>query len=433
MRSRTSRLAAAAAVCLVATICATAPADEVITDFNSPWILDELYPNWDLATEVSGPDSYSLTASGYGSGYKDLYTEGILGAGNNTLQLQLTLSGDAGGSGQLGPIVRLVDSDGTDYSYRWYGQSYGSLTLTSPIESPHTTLDEGLLPGLDLDNLESMFLELDPYLFTGSYTVEWQDLRLTTVTPPDPRVICDFNGTGVTPYGGTGWTSVTYEEDVMNVVGAGFGGGWSPTFPSLDATGTTHVELDLTVNSTDGPLNAIALMEDADGTQYVWRWFGLEEGDHELSFRTETITNANSTETPNAIDQANSWVAVAGGTQGLDMENLSYFHVQIDPQQDAPDNNYDVSFGNFRVKNIPGGFDTDDDCDVADLMVWQRGLTPGGGDASDLAEWEANFGSVGEVLKAGSAVQSIPEPTGAGLLFLGGLALVSVQWGRRSR
>ena len=428
MRSRSSRLAAAVVVCFAASFCATAPADEVITDFNSPWILDELYPNWDLATEVSGTDSYSLTASGYGSGYKGLISEGILGAGNNTLQLELTLSGDTGGSGQLGPIVRLVDTDGTDYSYRWYGQTYGSKVLTSPVESPHTTMDPGLIPGLDLDNLESMFLELDPYLFTGSYTVEWQDLRLTTVTPPDPQVICDFNSTGISPYAGN-WV-VTNGADSMNITGSGFGGGWAPAFGSLDASGSTHVELDVSVNSADGPLNIVTLLEDADGTQHVWRWFGVDAGDHALSFRSETVTNANAAEPPNAIDQANSW-SVAGSVAGLDLDNIKYFHVQIDPQNAG--DSYDVSFNNYRVKNIPGGFDTDEDSDVSDLMVWQRGLTPGGGDATDLAEWQANFGSVGEAFMAGSAVQGVPEPTGAGLLLLGGLTLASARRGRRSR
>ena len=46
-------------------------ADTTITTFDD-FSLDGLFVNWASATVVSGPTSYSITSSGYGSGFKDI-------------------------------------------------------------------------------------------------------------------------------------------------------------------------------------------------------------------------------------------------------------------------------------------------------------------------------------------------------------------------
>ena len=46
-------------------------ADTTITTFDD-FNLEGLFGNWVSATVVSGPTSYSITASGYGSGFKDI-------------------------------------------------------------------------------------------------------------------------------------------------------------------------------------------------------------------------------------------------------------------------------------------------------------------------------------------------------------------------
>jgi len=71
---------------------------------------------------------------------------------------------------------------------------------------------------------------------------------------------------------------------------------------------------------------------------------------------------------------------------------------------------------------IPGDFDLDRDVDGFDFLKWQRGESPTPLSASDLADWETNYGIVFPLVAAATAV---PEPsTGLALLFtltMGGL------------
>jgi len=148
---------------------------------------DALYPSWALpsSTVVSGPTSYSITATGYGSNYKYIGDPAIVGAGNTDIELTVTLSGPAGADGHLGPIVGIIDGDGTHYNYAWYGQTLGSHVLTMPVESPTWVAAAGGTPGLDLNTLTHMHMQLDPGGFgsQGAYTVEWQNLQLIVPEP----------------------------------------------------------------------------------------------------------------------------------------------------------------------------------------------------------------------------------------------------------
>lgn len=163
-------------------IAASASASVTITDFNN-FTSDALYPSWSSAGVVSGPDSYSITATGYGSNYKYIGFPVINGAGMTQLQLTVTLDGLPAADGQLGPIVTLIDADGTTYNYAWYGQTLGQHVLTMDVESPSWVGAAGSTAGLDLDTLTHMHMQLDPSGYTSDpYTVEWEDLSLV----PEP-------------------------------------------------------------------------------------------------------------------------------------------------------------------------------------------------------------------------------------------------------
>jgi hypothetical protein len=159
-------------------------ADAVITNFDN-FTSDALYPSWALpaSTIVSGPTSYSVSATGYGSNYKYVGFPAITGAGSTDIQLTVALAGDAAADGQLGPIVDLIDDDGTRYSYRWYGQTLGSHVLTMPVEAPTAVVAPGGSAGLNLNTLTHMHMQLDPSGYGGRYTVEWQDLSLIVPEP----------------------------------------------------------------------------------------------------------------------------------------------------------------------------------------------------------------------------------------------------------
>jgi len=57
---------------------------------------------------------------------------------------------------------------------------------------------------------------------------------------------------------------------------------------------------------------------------------------------------------------------------------------------------------------LAGDFDTDADVDSADFLIWQRGEVSNPPSASDLATWEANYGTEAPLLAASATV---PEPS----------------------
>ncbi|MCA9238225.1 MAG: PEP-CTERM sorting domain-containing protein [Planctomycetales bacterium] len=190
---RTSLLLAA---CGVATMHAGAlQGQTLITDFNT-FFENELYASWASLDAVidSGPDSYSVTATGYGSNYTYIGALGILGAGNTHVELDVTLSGPPEADGLLGPIVTLVDADGSNYNFAWYGQLLGHHVLTQSVSAPTWISAPGTTPGLDLDNLLHMHLQLDPGGFgtMGAYTVAFNNLNLIEV----PTAPGDFDEDG---------------------------------------------------------------------------------------------------------------------------------------------------------------------------------------------------------------------------------------------
>jgi len=180
MKKIIHRIATASLILGSLTLVQRAAADVTITAFEN-FKSDALYPAWDTAAINSTPTNYVITATGYGSNYKYIGYPHLDGTGCTTLELDVTLSGPAAADGLLGPIVTLIDADGTTYSYCWYGQTLGHHVLTMPINEPTIKDKVGTVPGLDLANLQHMHLKLDPSHFgkSGAYTIAWNKLRLT--------------------------------------------------------------------------------------------------------------------------------------------------------------------------------------------------------------------------------------------------------------
>ncbi len=74
----------------------------------------------------------------------------------------------------------------------------------------------------------------------------------------------------------------------------------------------------------------------------------------------------------------------------------------------------------IRVKT-PGDFDCDGDVDGEDFLLWQQGGSPNPLSASDLADWEANYGAA--TLSASST--AVPEPSSLILAILAQAGLFS--------
>jgi hypothetical protein len=64
---------------------------------------------------------------------------------------------------------------------------------------------------------------------------------------------------------------------------------------------------------------------------------------------------------------------------------------------------------------VDGDFDLDGDVDGVDLLMWQRGESPNPLSTADLAEWEANYGTLSSSLTTKMTV--VPEPTSLILLL----------------
>jgi hypothetical protein len=162
------------------TFVAAATADTTINTFDL-FNLDGTYGNWSSAAFTSGATSYSVTSSGFGGGFKDI-NPNINASGATTVELTVSLQGAAGPIS--GPIVALVDGDGSLYNYAWYGQTAGNnQVLTMNLNSPTFISNAGSVPGLDLSNLDFFHLQDDPGGYSGSYTISFENLALTTPVP----------------------------------------------------------------------------------------------------------------------------------------------------------------------------------------------------------------------------------------------------------
>lgn len=166
-------------------IVSSAMADTTINTFDN-FNLTGLF-GWSDATIVSGPTSYSVTDTGYGSGYFDI-NPNINASGGTILEVTLSLSGAPAADGQLGPIVKLVDGDGTSIDFAWYGQTLGSHVLTADLTA---------FPALDLSTLDFFHLQLDPSGFSGAYTVEWQNMQINTVPEPSSVALIAIGAAGL--------------------------------------------------------------------------------------------------------------------------------------------------------------------------------------------------------------------------------------------
>jgi hypothetical protein len=63
----------------------------------------------------------------------------------------------------------------------------------------------------------------------------------------------------------------------------------------------------------------------------------------------------------------------------------------------------------------PGDFDEDGDVDGADFLAWQRGESPHPLSSSDLANWQAQFGTAASLMTATST--GVPEPSSFAILL----------------
>jgi hypothetical protein len=80
-----------------------------------------------------------------------------------------------------GPIVDLVDNNGTWAQFYWYGQTAGNYVLTANFNALPAPNYIGA--GFNFADIQHIHLELDPGSFSGLYDLQFQNLVLEVPEP----------------------------------------------------------------------------------------------------------------------------------------------------------------------------------------------------------------------------------------------------------
>jgi len=78
-------------------------------------------------------------------------------------------------------------------------------------------------------------------------------------------------------------------------------------------------------------------------------------------------------------------------------------------------------FAQTGPQSPAGDFDVDGDVDGRDFLVWQRGGSPLPNSSSDLATWQANYGTIANLT---ATLTAVPEPSTAGMALIGTTAML---------
>jgi hypothetical protein len=194
--------------------------------------------------------------------------------------------------------------------------------------------------------------------------------------------------------------------------------GWD--FGSIGAFGT----LDYTFDQTVSGYVAITLAWD--------RRVELTDPDNSYSFGDQFFRYNEIDETQNNLDVLllnDSEQVIASSTTADD--NLEHIFQDVPAGQykirvshvggllDAQDYALAWWAGEAAPPVQPGDYDLDSDVDGRDFLVWQRGNSPNPLSATDLAAWQANYGT------GGFSAVSAPEPTAMAALLLSIVALTN--------
>jgi len=347
------RLAATALMAGFATLNSAKAADTTLTTFDGPFTPNALYASWSGATTSSTSSNYVITATGYGSMWKQVGPINASGASN--IVFDVDLSGNAGADGAIGVIVDLTDNDNTQISYRWFGRSRGHHILIANLFTTNIlATDNGIAvtnnafrivtnapggtAGLDTSILWHVNVELDPSSYGQAYTIAMNDLKLTSGTgggggtsTNECAVISSFDNTSLNA-GTANWTSQISTPSNIQITATGFGDGWNVCSANTDSNATLTLNVTLAATAAaNGKLGPIVVLEDGDGTQLRYTFYGQNPSTNLV------LISALS---------AGSQVA-PGSTSGFNFSTISFFHVQLDPSSYA--GSYTVSWNNLGV------------------------------------------------------------------------------------
>jgi hypothetical protein len=145
----------------------------VISAFPSGFALNANYASWATASESDIASGFQVTSSKYGSGYYALPTP-FRAPGATLAQLTFTLVNPSGASYFGVPFI-ISDGNGNQVTMSGGPNNSGYATI-----SPGTYTWTTAVGALNVSNVVSFNLELDPASYSGSYTITFNKIALLT-------------------------------------------------------------------------------------------------------------------------------------------------------------------------------------------------------------------------------------------------------------
>jgi hypothetical protein len=154
--------------------------------------------------------------------------------------------------------------------------------------------------------------------------------------------------------------------------------------------------VDVTLTGTvaaNGKLGPIVVLQDGDGTQVQYAWYGQSPGHYLLTNRLSAGV-----------------IVLAGTTPGFDFSTLSFFHLQLDPSSYS--DTYTVSWNNIDIFG----------CTPVTIMISQFSYDPNSGQFN--LTWTSENGATYSVeassdVRSGYAAVATGVPSGGGTTSVG--------------
>ena len=207
-------------------------------------------------------------------------------------------------------------------------------------------------------------------------------------------------------------TPETNEEFVFNWQAFGnYGGGSVET--RRDFSGVTSV----TVSSYDMYSSALHEIGHALGLSN-WSFFNTETADGDIDVGLAPFSGTALPMKKTHLEIAGPVMSSAGRPIGTRRDITQVDLLAVCQLSHFTQCNLDL-----RPTGPSGDFDEDGDVDGKDFLDWQRGLSGSPKSSTDLAAWEASYGSPFSVASSVTTSRTVPEPTS---LFLTALALATL-------
>ncbi|HRX85917.1 MAG TPA: hypothetical protein P5572_12940 [Phycisphaerae bacterium] len=191
--------------------------------------------------------------------------------------------------------------------------------------------------------------------------------------PATNAVLSDFSNFALTDtYDGWTTASFTSGATAFTVQGTDWGGGYYDLDPNVDASSATDLELQVTLNPSNQTDKIVVVLTDDDGTERVYRFENLSNGTQTLALPLSRYVNDNN----------------PGTVPGLDLANISFFHIAGAYHNGNPGVIMDVTFDNLALigaarnyearaaaiclGTVDGDADCDGDNDLVDIALLQR-------------------------------------------------------------